>query len=267
MFSSPLTSSSTLLSAATSFSTSSATLFRTPIFSRGVKENGVESGKKKRARTRRRTERILPGVQRGRQEVGEIKHLFKWQPHFVARLARIPSSTYTHLIYVLSSTTFSRVWNACKCLRACFNIRSCIHVKCFCVEKYSNTGWRESCRWTIVDIRVFVRFRGVGVDITATRREKEISLVVFNPIFIALLLPFPRRNDIVWSFIVIVRQQACKWFENKSKVNVNTRGWTFQSSLEKKKKKKWFATGEEVYELWINSLFLRTFCVVILHWL
>lgn len=80
---------------------------------------------------------------------------------------------------------------------------------------------------------------GVGIDITTTRRRKEISLVVFNPIFIAPLLPpFPRWNDIVWSFIVIVRQHACKWFEDKSKVNANAGGWTFQSSLEKKKKKK-----------------------------
>lgn len=39
---------------------------------------------------------------------------------------------------------------------------------------------------------------GVGIDITTTRRRKEISLVVFNPIFIAPLLPpFPRWNDIV----------------------------------------------------------------------
>lgn len=70
-------------------------------------ENG-EKWIKKRARTRGRTERILPGMQRGRQEVGEIKHLFKWQPPppplslpLGARPARIPSTSYTHLIYVL----------------------------------------------------------------------------------------------------------------------------------------------------------------------
>lgn len=45
--------------------------------------------------------------------------------------------------------------------------------------------------------RVPVRSAAVDVAVTTTRRRKEISLVVFNPIFIALLPPSPRRNDIV----------------------------------------------------------------------
>lgn len=68
----------------------------------------MEKLKKKGAEEQRE---YYPGWREGRggvrQEVGEIKHLFKWQACFGAsRLARIPSSTYTHLIYVLFSAVF-----------------------------------------------------------------------------------------------------------------------------------------------------------------
>lgn len=125
----------------------------------------MEKLKKKGAEEQRE---YYPGWREGRggvrQEVGEIKHLFKWQACFGAsRLARIPSSTYTHLIYVL----FSAVFRA----RACAytpRIHTYRHVDArtrrlrVCVEKYRGEGGR-SCRWTIADrARVRALREGVG---------------------------------------------------------------------------------------------------------
>lgn len=87
-----------------------------------------------------------------RQEVGEIKHLFKWQACFGAsRLARIPSSTYTHLIYVLFSAVFRsrmRVYHVYTDTYVDVVVSTC--------GKIQRRG--RSCRWTIADrARVYAR--------------------------------------------------------------------------------------------------------------
>lgn len=66
------------------------------------KEEGMEKLEKKGAEGG--TERILPGVERGgrggvRQEVGEIKHLFKWQACFATSTHTVK---YVHAFNICS---------------------------------------------------------------------------------------------------------------------------------------------------------------------
>lgn len=103
-----------------------------------------------------------------------------------SRPARIPPTTYTHLIYVRPIPAGSEC---------------ALHgTVCDEVLTWKNTEARLEGIVQVDYSQTRVRaVRGVGVDITTTPRRKEISLVVFNPIFIAFLPPSPRLagGDIV----------------------------------------------------------------------
>lgn len=130
---------------------------------------------------------------------------------FAARLARTPSSMYTHLIYVLS---FLYVY-------------TCLHT--VNVEKYEeNRAGGRSGR---------VCGLNVGVDITTTRRGGR-RLVWWFSIPFSSRYYHPFRGGTISLKLhratVIVHRHARKWFRNKSKVE--RRDGTFQSSLKGEKK-------------------------------